>query len=167
MPVLAKVSGYVEAVTVSDNDHVKADSMLVQIDPSEYKVRLAQAEADLAAARATAGGVGSNGQAQALVEQATGQRASLDAQITAAQANEKKAKADLARMQELVAKQIVSRQQLDAAQAAAEAASANVVALQRQTTAAGGTVASAEAGVRLARRACRARRRRATTRRCS
>ena len=78
---------------MSDNDHVKADSLLVQIDPSEYKVRLAQAEADLAAARATAGGAGSNGQAQAMVEQATGQRASLDAQIAAAQANEMKATA--------------------------------------------------------------------------
>src|SRR4051812_49996104 len=62
VPVLAKVSGYVEAVTVSDNDHVRADSLLVQIDPSEYKVRVAQAEADLAAARATAGGAGSSGQ---------------------------------------------------------------------------------------------------------
>jgi len=58
VPVLAKVSGYVEAVTVSDNDHVKADSIVVTIDPSEYKVRVAQADADLAAARATAGGGG-------------------------------------------------------------------------------------------------------------
>ncbi|MEO6878406.1 MAG: biotin/lipoyl-binding protein, partial [Gemmatimonadaceae bacterium] len=84
VPVLAKVGGYVQSVTVSDNDHVTADSMLVQIDPSEYKVRVAQAAADLAAAKATAGGAGSNGQAEAMVQQATGQRASIDAQITAA-----------------------------------------------------------------------------------
>ena len=150
VPVLAKVGGFVQAVTVSDNDHVRADSLLVQIDPSEYKVRLAQAEADLAAARASAGGAGSNGQAQAMVEQASGQRASLDAQIMAVRANETKAKQDLARMQELADKQVVSKMQLDAARAAAAAASANVVALERQTNAAGGTVASAEAGVRLA-----------------
>ena len=81
VPVLAKVSGYVQSVNAGDNDHVKADSVLVTIDPAEYKVRLAQAEADLAAARAAAGGAGSNGQAQAMVEQASGQRASLDAQI--------------------------------------------------------------------------------------
>src|SRR5215213_6240791 len=55
VPVLAKVSGYVQAVNARDNDHVTADSALVQIDPAEYKVRIAQAEADLAAARATAG----------------------------------------------------------------------------------------------------------------
>ena len=150
VPVLAKVSGYVQAVNVRDNDHVTADSALVQIDPAEYKVRIAQAEADLAAARATAGSAGSNGQAQALVEQASGQRASLDAQIVAARASEANAKANLARMEDLAGKQIVSRQQLDASKLAFESASANVVALERQTTAAGGSVQGAQAGVRLA-----------------
>jgi membrane fusion protein (multidrug efflux system) len=150
VPVLAKVGGYVQVVNARDNDHVAADSVLVQIDPAEYRVRVVQAEAELAAARATAGGAGSNGQAQALVEQASGQRASLDAQIVAARANEGKAKADLARMEQLAGKQVVSRQTLDAARAAAEAASANVVALEKQTTAATGTIASAQAGVRLA-----------------
>jgi membrane fusion protein (multidrug efflux system) len=150
VPVLAKVSGYVQTVGVKDNDHVAADSLLVQIDPAEYQAHLAQAQADLAAAQAAAGGAGASGQAQAMVEQAAGQRASLDAQIIAARANEAKAKSDLTRMQDLADKQIVSRQVLDGARAAAEAASANVVALERQTTAAGGTVASAQAGVRLA-----------------
>jgi membrane fusion protein (multidrug efflux system) len=151
VPVLAKVSGYVLKVNVSDNDHVNADSSLVTIDPTEYRTRLAQADADLAAARATAGGAGGvGGQALAVVEQATGQRSSLDAQITAAQANETRARQDLARMEELAAKQVVSKMQLDAARAAAEAASANVIAAQRQTTAASGTVANARAGIRLA-----------------
>ncbi|HTJ21393.1 MAG TPA: HlyD family secretion protein [Gemmatimonadaceae bacterium] len=150
VPVLAKVGGYVQSVTVSDNDHIRADSLLVQIDPAEYRVRLAQAEADLAAARAAAGTRGTSGQAQAMVEQAAGQRASLDAQITAARANETRARQDLARMEDLAAKQVISKMQLDAARAAAEAASANVVALERQRSAAGGSVASAQAGVRLA-----------------
>jgi len=150
VPVLAKVSGYVQSVTVSDNDHVRADSMLVMIDQSEYKMRLQQAEADLAAARAAAGGAGGAGQAQAAVEQASGQQASLAAQITAARANATKAHQDLARMEELAGKQVISKMQLDAARAAAEAADANVVAIERQRNAAGGTVASAQAGVRLA-----------------
>src|SRR6185436_5355674 len=37
IPVLAKVSGYVEAVSANDNDHVQANSVVVRIDPSEYK----------------------------------------------------------------------------------------------------------------------------------
>src|SRR4051812_633489 len=150
IPVLAKVSGYVEAVNANDNDHVRADSVVVRIDPSEYKVRLAQADADLAAARASAGTSGGGGQAQAVVQQASGQRASLSAQITAARANETRAKQDLARMEDLAGKQVISKMQLDAARAGAEAAAANVVALERQQSAAGGTVAGAEAGVRLA-----------------
>jgi membrane fusion protein (multidrug efflux system) len=150
VPVVAKVGGYVASVVVGENDHVSPGQVVVQLDTAELAVRLAQAEADLAAAQASAGGAGSNGQAQAMVEQATGQRASLSAQITAARANENKARQDLARMEELAAKQIVSKQQLDGARAAAEAAAANVVALERQTSAATGTIASAQAGVRLA-----------------
>src|SRR4029079_7698158 len=150
IPVLAKVSGYVETVSANDNDHVQANSVVVRIDPSEYKTRLAQADAPLAAARASAGTSGSSGQAQAVVQQASGQRASLAAQITAARANETKTKQDLARMEDLAGKQVVSKMQLDGARAAAEAASANVVALEREQAAAGGSVASAEAGVRLA-----------------
>jgi len=150
VPVLAKVGGYVQSVSVSDNDHVKTDSLLVRLDPEEYRVKLAQAEADLAAARATAGGKTSGGQARALVEQAAGQRASLDAQIQAAKANETKAKQDLARMEDLAAKQVVSKMQLDAARAAERSATANVEALQQQTAAAGSSIEGAEAGVRLA-----------------
>ena len=150
IPVLAKVSGYVQKVTVQDNSHVGADSMLVQIDPSEYQVRLAQAEADLAAAVATAGSGGATGQAQAQVSAATSQHASLDAQIDAARINAQKAHSDLDRYRQLVSQQIISRQQLDAAEAAAQTADANVAALQRTAAAAGASVTNAEAGVRLA-----------------
>lgn len=150
VPVLAKVSGYIGRVTVNDNDHVAADSLLVRIDSTDYALRLASAQADLDAARASAGGAGQSGQAQAAVQQASGQQSSLEAQIAAARANDTKAQQDLARFRTLAAQQIVSRQQLDAAQAAAEAAAANLNAVQRQAAAAGGTVAGAQAGVRLA-----------------
>ena len=150
IPVLAKVSGYVQRVNVQDNSHVAADSLLVVIDASEYAVRLAQAQADLAAAQATAGVGGVTGQAEAQVAAAAGQHASLDAQIQAARVNAQRAHADLERYRQLANQQIISRQQLDAAQAAAETADANVAALQRQAAAAGATVTNAEAGVRLA-----------------
>ena len=150
VPVLAKVSGYVTSVAAAENDHVARDSVLVRIDEREYAVRLAQADADLAAARAAAGGNGLAGQAQAAVLNASGQRAALDASIAAARANAVKADADLRRMRELVDKQVVSRQQLDAAQAAADAARAQLAAAQNSAGAAGAGVTNAEAGVRLA-----------------
>src|SRR5436190_7225164 len=87
IPVLAKVSGYVQKVNVQDNSHVAGDSTLVLIDPSEYQVRLAQAEADLAAATATAGTGGATGQAEAQVNAAASQHASFGAQIEAARVN--------------------------------------------------------------------------------
>ncbi len=150
-PVLAKVGGYVQKLTVDENDHVAGDSLLVQIDPAEYQARVAQAEADLAAARAAVSGPQGVGQAQAAVEAAANQRASLAAQITAAQANVTMTSANLVRAKELVAKQIVSKQQLDAAQAAADAATAQLQALEKQQSAASSNISAAQAGVRLAR----------------
>jgi membrane fusion protein (multidrug efflux system) len=150
VPVLAKVSGYVQKVTVQDNSHVVADSLLVLIDPSEYQVRLAQAEADLAAAQATAGTGGTTGQAEAQVSAAANQHAAFGAQIDAARANAQKAHSDLERYRQLASQQIISKQQLDAAEAAAQTADANVAALQRQSAGAGASVTNAQAGVRLA-----------------
>jgi membrane fusion protein (multidrug efflux system) len=150
VPVLAKVGGYVKTVNVNENDHVNAGQLLVQLDDADYRVRFQQAQADLAAAEATAGGGGFSGQAEAQVQSATGQRAALDAQIGAARANANKADADLARARELAAKQIISTQQLDAAQATAAVAQANLLAAERQAAAAGGTVNTMEAGVRVA-----------------
>ena len=102
VPVLAKVGGYVKTVNVNENDHVKAGQLLVQLDDEDYRVRLQQAQADLARAK------------------------------------------------ELAGKQIISKQQLDAAQATADVAHANLIAAQRQAAAGGGVVNTAEAGVRVA-----------------
>ncbi|MDB4887404.1 MAG: hypothetical protein JWN79_2842 [Gemmatimonadetes bacterium] len=150
VPVLSKVSGYVTRVNVAENDRVRADQVLVTIDEREFAVRLAQADADLAAARAASGGSGVEGQAQAAVASASGQQAALNAGIGVARANLVKAEADLRRMRELVANQVVSRQQLDAAQAAADASRAQYTAAQNNAGAAGAGVSNAQAGVRLA-----------------
>jgi membrane fusion protein, multidrug efflux system len=150
IPVIAKVGGYVREVAAGENEPVRAGQTLVTIDDAEYAVRLAQAEADLAAAEAAAGGRGSTGQAEAAVTSASRQRGVADAQIAAARANAERARADLARIRELADKQIVSRQQLDAAEAAAAAEAATLLAVERQAGAAGAGVMNAEAGVRLA-----------------
>ena len=150
VPVLAKVGGYVQSVAVSENQRVAAGALLVQIDEAELRQRLSQAEADLAAAHATAGAKGSTGQAGAQVMTASGQRSAVDAQILAARATAARATADLQRAEELAKQQIIPRAQLDAARSASEAANASVAALERQAVAAGATVTNAEAGVRVA-----------------
>ena len=150
LPVLAKVGGFVTAVTVAENDRVAQDAPLVVIDDREFKVRLAQMDADLAAARAAVDGRSGTGQAQAMVEAASAQTAVQGANIDAAQAQVVKADADLARYADLAAKNIVSQQQLDGAKAQAAAMRAQLVAVQRQATAAGANVTGMQAGVRLA-----------------
>ncbi len=150
VPVLAKVGGFVSQVRVAENDTVRSGDTLVMLDDEEYRVRLAQADADLAAAGVTAGAGAAPGQSQAQVATATGEQSAIDAQIVAERAVAARAKADLTRYETLAARQIVSQAQLDQARAAAQEADARVQALEQQASAAGATVTSAEAGVRLA-----------------
>ena len=151
VPVLAKVGGYVQAVAVSENEHVAQGQQLVIITPAELKQRVAQAEADLAAAQAGAGVGAGSGQAQAVVTQAQRQRSALGAQIEAARANALKADQDLERIKGLAEKQIVSKQQLDAARAARDAAHAAVRGLEQQQGGASAGITGAQAGVKPAR----------------
>jgi membrane fusion protein (multidrug efflux system) len=50
--IAPKVSGYLSAVLVGDNQTVKAGQVLARIDDRDYKVALEQADADVAAAQA-------------------------------------------------------------------------------------------------------------------
>ena len=84
VPVVAKVGGYVLSVSAGENVHVGDNSVLVRIDEREYQVRLAQADADLAAARASSGDRGQEGQAAAMVRSASSQRDASDAQTDVA-----------------------------------------------------------------------------------
>ena len=148
VPVVNKVAGYVARVRVHENETVLAGDTLVVIDDAELRVRLAQADAELAAAQAQ---LGTGGQATAAIDVSVGQQAALEAQLDAARANARRGRADLTRISGLADKQIISRQALDAARAAVDAADAQVTALERQVGAAGAGVTSSRAGLRLAR----------------
>jgi len=45
-PIPPRVAGYVNAVPVDDNQRVRPGEVLVVLDPTDYKVALAQARAD-------------------------------------------------------------------------------------------------------------------------
>jgi membrane fusion protein, multidrug efflux system len=51
-PLAAKVSGYVATVAVADYQVVHRGDLIAEIEPSDYRAQLAQAEANLAAAQA-------------------------------------------------------------------------------------------------------------------
>jgi membrane fusion protein, multidrug efflux system len=51
--IAPKVGGYIGAVAVGDNEHVKAGQLLARIDDRDFRVALDQAKADVAAARSS------------------------------------------------------------------------------------------------------------------
>jgi membrane fusion protein (multidrug efflux system) len=131
VPVLPKVGGYVLEVRVAENQAVKAGDTLVVLDDRDFRARLAQTEADLAALLATVSSRTRVGQAEAAVAQAQG--------------NALKANADLARIEPLAIQNVVSQQQLDAARAAVTTAAAQLASAQAALVGADARVASARA----------------------
>jgi membrane fusion protein (multidrug efflux system) len=75
-----KISGYITAVPVTDNQHVVAGDVIARIDDRDYRIALEQAEAQVAAAQASIANV----DAQLDVQQA--QIAANQAQVDQAQA---------------------------------------------------------------------------------
>jgi membrane fusion protein, multidrug efflux system len=131
VPILPKVGGFVTQVRVEDNQRVQAGDTLVVLDDADFRAKLAQEEADYQAALATVSSNTRVGQADATLRQA--------------EANAQKAHADLERLQPLAERDIVSKQQLDGAQAAATAADAQVSAARAALAAADARVAAARA----------------------
>jgi membrane fusion protein, multidrug efflux system len=167
--IAARVGGTVLHVNVTDNQHVEANAVLVELDPRDYQVACDKAQAELADAEATAlaaqsnvpitttttaGNVtsaqGSLEQARASTESAQKEIEAARARLTTAQAklreaeaNSTKATRDVERLRGLLAKDEVSQQQFDTATAAADAQRASADSAKSQIT-------EAEAGVRVA-----------------
>ena len=108
-------------MNVEENQVVGRGDVVVVIDDAEMRVRLDEARADLAAAEAAVGNDSVVGQVEADVTASRARRQALEARLESTKANRDRAAKDLERVKELAAKQIASRQQLDAAQAAATA----------------------------------------------
>jgi membrane fusion protein (multidrug efflux system) len=147
--ISSRIAGQVIKVDVDENQMVKAGDPIAELDPGDYQVAVENAEAALATAKAnaiaarvavpiTTINTGSNlrsassdvAGAHATVEQAEQQLLAARSNVVQAEANNTKAQADLARYKPLVEKDVISKQQFDAAVAAADAAQASVAASQ-------------------------------------
>ncbi|MCS0607363.1 HlyD family secretion protein [Massilia solisilvae] len=153
-----QLSGYVVEVKVQDFQHVRAGELLMRIDDRIYHQRLEQARAQLATQQAA---LANYAQTHASAQETIAQN---EAALASALAQERKARADLARVEELAADGSLSVRERDAARAAA----AQATAAARQARAALGiarqnftsvgvnrasleaAVANAQAAVRLA-----------------
>ncbi|MEG2047991.1 MAG: HlyD family efflux transporter periplasmic adaptor subunit [Comamonas sp.] len=137
--VTPSVGGTVLEVLVKDTQAVKKGDVLVRIDPTDARLALAQAEAELArASRRVKGYVANDGglKAQITAREADEKRAA--AQQLAAQADMDRATIDLKRREALAKSGSVSGEELTQAQnayAAAKAQLASAVAAQAQAQA--------------------------------
>jgi membrane fusion protein (multidrug efflux system) len=136
-PVAARVGGTVLTVLVVDNQQVEKGALLVRIDPRDYEVALARAQADLAENEATARAARTTvpltsttagSQETAADSDLAGAEARLaaaQAQLREAEARERQTAGDVERFRPLLAKDEISKQLFDAASTAADAARAS------------------------------------------
>ncbi len=152
--VSARVGGHVMKLNVEDNQYVEKGTVLVEIDPADYEVAVAQARAVYADAQAQAAAAGINvpitsvstssqvsgaqagvSSAQAGIAAARQQLEAAKSQVVEAEANNTKAQNDLVRYKQLIDKQEISQQQYDQAVASAQAAAATLQAARARADA--------------------------------
>ncbi len=105
-PLAAKVSGYVSDVGVTDYQAVRKGDLIVEIDATDYRAQLAQAEANQAAAQATLANIANQKDVQrALVRQA-------QATIQATEADMVRYDLEAKRQRDLLQTKIAGTQQL-------------------------------------------------------
>ncbi len=161
--VSARVSGHVIKLNVEDNQYVEKGTVLVEIDPADYEVAVAQARAEYADAQAQASAAGINvpitdvstssqvsgaqggvSGAQAGISAARKQFEAAKSQIAEADANNTKAQNDLLRYKLLIDKQEISQQQYDQAVDSAQAAAATLQAARANADAYAAQIRQAE-----------------------
>ncbi|MER8499566.1 HlyD family secretion protein [Mesorhizobium sp. M0208] len=137
-----KISGYVDQVKVTENQQVKAGDPLLIVDDGDYKIAVAQAEAQIATLSKTLDRI------DAQTEAARASLKQAQAQKTADQAAADNAKRVQVRAAQLLKTRVGTQAQLDDAQTAVEQANAALAGADAQIAA-----AQANIGVLQAQRA--------------
>ena len=132
--VAPKITGYVEHVAATENQHVKAGDPLVTIDAGDYRIALEEARAKIATEEKTLSRI------DAQIEAAKASLQQAEAQKAAALAAADNAKRTRDRAQKLVATKVGTQAQLDDAQTAVEQADANLSGADAQIAAANANI---------------------------
>jgi membrane fusion protein (multidrug efflux system) len=144
--IAPRISGQVAAVHVLDNQMVRSNELLVEIDPADYATTAAEKQSSADAQEANYKTVLAALDLMAVkvtTAQATADQSKADAD--AAQATDDRAQADFRRMEELRKQNTISQQEFDAAQAAVKEADANLVAAKQKAVADSSKVNEAKA----------------------
>jgi len=174
IPVSSKIYGKISEVLVNDNQQVKKGDVLARIDPSDYQVKVDQAQAAIAVASSQAQGadVGvplvrettssdtSIAEAQQASAQADYEKSKTEydraagadiswarANVEAAKATAERAQEDLKRMKALVDKEEISRLEYDGYAAQARVADSQLMAAQERLAGANQDAATKKAAM--------------------
>lgn len=132
-PVIPRVSGYVSAVYVKDNQQVKKGDTILKLDDRDLRIRLEMAEAALATAQSNLSAARASSTAAA-ANIATSQAgvSTIDAQIEAARVNAWRAEQDYKRYANLIKDHSITQQQYEQALAQKQTTEAQLQVLQQQ-----------------------------------
>lgn len=158
-PIASRIAGTIQAVHVEDNQQVRAGEPLIELDPRDYDVALAQAKADLNQAEADSATVRPNlpitvvgnvtdeatGRAEVTNAEASLAAAQHDydnavARLNSSEATDARAQSDLQRYSDLIRKEEVAQSDYDQYVATAKAQSATVEANRAAVASAGKTI---------------------------
>jgi membrane fusion protein (multidrug efflux system) len=134
--IAPRISGQVAAVHVFDNQMVRSNELLVEIDPADYATTAAQKQSSSDASEAnykTALAALDLMAVKVATAEATADQSKADAD--AAEATDARAQADFKRNQELRTQNTISAQEFDNAQAAVREADANLAAAKQKAVA--------------------------------
>jgi membrane fusion protein (multidrug efflux system) len=130
-PIIPRIAGYVTGIYVAENQQVDSNTVLVQLDAKDLELKATSAEAGVENAKAA-------------VRVAEAAATASRANVTTANVARSKTAEDVARAQGLYKGNAITKEQLDAARAAAESAEAQWKAASDQANAAETQVAVAQ-----------------------
>jgi len=149
--VSSRVPGTVRIVHVRDNQFVKKGDVIVEIDPSDYEVRMKEAESGLSAERAKLA------EAEARIVTARRQLDEMDrrldvsrANLELQEANLRQADIDMKRAESLIKKEAISRERHEKAGTAYASAAAQLKAAKEQVRLAESSAETQKAVIRQA-----------------
>jgi membrane fusion protein, multidrug efflux system len=145
VPVISRVAGYIDSLSVDDYGTVKAGITLIKIDPQEYKLAVVQAKADLLNAEADMAN------AEAAYHNSIAARKVASANASVQKSRLDKTQNDLKRDESLLQDGAITQKQLDDSRANYDAASKQYIANQEQINLASTQVATGEAQIKKAK----------------
>ena len=127
--IASKITGTVKVILINDNQFVKKNDLILEIDPIDYNVKVREAQADLLAERAKLSVIQDGVETvkkrlSEIIASLEAARANLELQ----EANLRQAEIDFKRIESLFQKQVIPREQYDRARTAFEVATAQVKA---------------------------------------